>query len=93
MITKVVIVILAIGLGFSLIESAEGFIEEQKSFEFTVDAVEVESEESLVLGLPEWVLYVGLAAIAVIVAAVVVFLKKPKHNLEDEEEEIFEEDI
>ncbi len=73
--------------------TAEGYIEEEKSFQFTVDATQIEEESTMVLGLPEWVLYVGLAAIAVIITAVIVFLKKPKHNLEDEEEEIFEEDI
>jgi hypothetical protein len=80
-------------LSFQVFATAEGYVEEQKSFEFTVDAVQIQSEEALVLGLPEWVLYVGLAAIVVIVAAIGVFLKKPKQSLEDEEEEIFEEDI
>ncbi|MFB5598494.1 MAG: hypothetical protein ACE5RJ_05730, partial [Nitrosopumilaceae archaeon] len=80
-------------LSFQVFATAEGYVEEQRNFEFTVDAIQIEPEKTMVLGLPEWVLYVGLAAIVVIVAAIVVFLKKPKHNLEDEEEEIFEEDI
>jgi len=67
--------------------------EEQTSFEFTVDATQIELEENLVLGLPEWALYVGLGAIAVIIAAIALFLKKPKQNLEDEEDEIYEDDI
>jgi len=81
-------------LSFQVFASAEGYVEEERNFEFTVDAAQIESEKALVLGLPEWVLYVGLAAIAVIVVTIMLFLKKPKQSLEDdEEEEIFEEDI
>ena len=80
-------------VSFQVFATAEGYVEEQRNFEFTVDAAQIQPEETLVLGLPEWVLYVGLAAIGVIVAAIVVFLKKPKQSLEDEEDEIFEEDI
>jgi len=81
-------------VSFQVFASAEGYVEEQRNFEFTVDTTQIELVETLVLGLPEWVLYVGLAAIVVIVAAIVLFLKKPKQSLEDEEEdEIYEEDI
>jgi len=81
-------------VSFQVFASAEGYVEEQRNFEFTVDTTQIELKETLVLGLPEWVLYVGLAAIAVIVATIMLFLKKPKQSLEDEEEdEIYEEDI
>ncbi|KAF6242705.1 hypothetical protein C6988_05810 [Nitrosopumilus sp. b1] len=75
-----------------IIATAEGYLEESETFEFEVDVPEVLVEEEMtVLGLPEWVIYVGIAGILVIVGIIVMFLKKPKQVLEDEDE-IYEED-
>ena len=75
-----------------IIATAEGYLEESETFEFEVDVPEViEEQEMTVLGLPEWVIYVGIAGILVIVGIIVMFLKKPKQILEDEDE-IYEED-
>ena len=46
----------------------------------------------LELGLPDWVLYVGVAAMIGIGAVLLVFLKKPKAGNEAEEEEYEYED-
>ena len=81
-------------ISLQIIANAEGYIGEERTFDFTVEHSEMNTKsESLVLGLPDWVLYVGVAAIGVIIAAVVVFMKKPKVVLEDEDEIFEEEDI
>ena len=79
---------------FQVFASSEGSVEEEKTFQYSVDIGEVVVEEALVLGLPDWVLYVGLAAMGIIVGVVILFLKKPKQVIDNEEEDIFlEEDI
>ena len=79
-------------VSFEVYASSEGFVEDQKSFSFDVDSNQVIQEDMNVLGLPEWVVYVGIAAIIVIAGVLTLFFKKPKQNLEEEEEEIYEEE-
>ena len=74
----------------SIFASADGYVDAQQTFDYQVN----NSPISIIdLGLPEWVMYVGLAAIVGIIAVVMVFLKKPKEVLEEEEEYEYEEDI
>ena len=77
-------------VSFEVYASSEGFVEDQQSFSFDVDSSQVIQEEMNVLGLPEWVVYVGIAAIIVIAGVLTLFFKKPKQNLE--EEEIYEDE-
>jgi hypothetical protein len=79
------------GKSFSIevLASASGYSDGKQSFDYTVNGA---SADSLQLGLPDWVIYVGIAAMIGIAAVVVVFLKKPKVSYEDEDEEYEYED-
>jgi len=79
-------------VSFEVFATSEGFIEDQKLFSFDVDSSQVIQDDMNVLGLPEWVVYVGIAAMIVIGGVLALFFKKPKQNLEDDEEEIYEEE-
>ena len=79
-------------VSFEVYATSDGFIEDQKSFSFDVDSSQVIQEDMNVLGLPEWVVYVGIAAMIVIGVVLTLFFKKPKRNLEDDEDEIYEEE-
>jgi len=78
-------------LSIQIIATAEGYEEAQQTFEYDVnDSI----GPSIVLGLPDWVIYVGAAAVIGIVAVIVVFLKKPKPISDDDEDEYeYEEEI
>ena len=80
-------------ISFQVYATSEGFVEDQQSFSFEVDSTKVIQENMNVLGLPEWVVYVGIAAIIVIAGVLILFFKKPKQNLEEEEEIYEDEDI
>jgi hypothetical protein len=79
------------GKSFSIevLASASGYTDGKQNFDYTVNGA---SDNSLQLGLPDWVIYVGIAAMIGIAAVVVVFLKKPKASYEDEDEEYEYED-
>ncbi|MGQ0791397.1 MAG: hypothetical protein ACT4NJ_04125 [Nitrosopumilaceae archaeon] len=78
-------------VSIEILASASGYSDGKESFDYTVSS---SSSNSLALGLPEWVVYVGVAAMVGIAAVVVVFLKKPKsENSEDEEEYEYEDEI
>ncbi|MEX2060008.1 MAG: hypothetical protein WD966_02960 [Nitrosopumilaceae archaeon] len=78
-------------VSIEILASASGYSDGKESFDYTVAG---SSGNSLALGLPEWVVYVGVAAMIGIVAVIVVFLKKPKsENPEDEEEYEYEDKI
>ena len=49
---------------------------------------------SLSLGVPDWLVYIGIAIVVVIVAVMFLFMKKPKKAEDEEDElaELFEED-
>jgi len=74
-----------------ILASASGYSDAKQSFDYTVEGSSIGSFE---LGLPDWVLYVGVAAMIGIAAVLLVFLKKPKESNEaiDDEYE-YEEDI
>jgi len=72
-----------------ILASASGYSDGKQSFDYTVDG---SSQSVLELGLPDWVLYVGVAAMVGIGAVLLVFLKKPKAGSEEEEDEYEYED-
>lgn len=74
-------------VSFQILASASGYSDGKQSFDYQVAGG---SGPGLVLGLPDWVLYVGLAAVVGIAAVLVVFLKKPKPEMEDDEEDYYE---
>ncbi len=76
-------------ISIQILASAAGYSDGKGSFDYTVDG---SSANSLALGLPDWVVYVGVAAMVGIGAVLVVFLKKPKPSNEDEEDEYEYED-
>ncbi|MFI5416802.1 MAG: hypothetical protein ACHQW9_01980 [Nitrososphaerales archaeon] len=66
-----------------ILATAAGYTEEQKTFEFDVQPnTEVKQTE-----LPEWLIYAGIGVVATVVVGLVIFLRKPKLQLEDEEYE------
>ncbi len=80
-------------ISLDVFASAEGYVDEQKTFQISVNT-DADSLDSLVLGFPEWIVYLAVAAILVIGAIMFIFLKKPKQVEDDEYEEIYEnEDI
>lgn len=79
-------------VSIQILASASGYSDGKQSFDYTVEGGSAVS--ALQLGLPEWVIYVGIAAMIGIGAVIVVFLKKPKASSEDEEDEYeYEEEI
>lgn len=78
-------------ISLEILASASGYSDGKQSFDYTVSGT---SNNSLALGLPEWVVYVGVAAMVGIAAVIVVFLKKPKsENMDDEEDYEYEDEI
>ena len=78
-------------ISIEILASAAGYSEGKQSFDYTVDG---SSASALALGLPDWVVYVGVAAMIGIGAVLVVFLKKPKPTNDEEEDEYeYEDDI
>jgi hypothetical protein len=61
---------------------AQGFDEEEKTFDFTVQSSTVEEKNEI----PQWIIYTGVGAVAAIVAGMIFILRKPKLQIEDEEE-------
>jgi len=77
-------------ISIEILASASGYSDGKQSFDYTVSG----SSNSLALGLPEWVVYVGVAAMVGIAAVIVVFLKKPKsESMDDEEDYEYEDEI
>ncbi len=78
-------------VSIEILASAFGYSDTSQSFDYTVEGSSIGSFE---LGLPDWVLYVGIAAMIGIGAVLLVFLKKPKKSSETEEDEYeYEEEI
>ena len=73
-----------------ILASASGYSDGKESFDYTVNG---SSANSLQLGLPDWVIYVGIAAVIGIVAVLLVFLKKPKIQTEEDEDYEYEDEI
>jgi hypothetical protein len=79
-------------ISIEILASASGYTDDKQNFDYNVEGGS--SLGSLELGLPDWVLYVGVAAMVGIGAVLVVFLKKPKTTSQDEDEEYeYEEEI
>jgi len=76
-------------VSIDILASASGYSDGKESFDYTVAG---SSANSVALGLPEWVVYVGVAAMIGIAAVVVVFLKKPKSETSENEEDYEYED-
>lgn len=72
-----------------IMATAEGYQAAEETFDYQVEGG---AGNSLALGLPDWVIYVGVAAMLGIAAVVVVFLKKPKQVSDEEDEEYEYED-
>jgi len=78
-------------VSIEILASASGYSDAKESFDYTVAGA---SGNSVALGLPEWVVYVGIAAMIGIAAVIVVFLKKPKsESSENEEDYEYEDEI
>jgi hypothetical protein len=73
-------------MSLQILATAEGYSDEQQSFEFAVSGG-VEENKTI---LPEWMIYGGIAGVAGIVGGVIYFLKKPKKPLDEDEEELYE---
>jgi hypothetical protein len=61
---------------------AEGYSEEQKTFDFEVKAVNEEKTTEI----PQWIIYAGIGVVATIAAGMIFVLRKPKKPIEDEED-------
>ena len=66
--------------------TAEGYVEDKKMFEYSV-ATDGSAGNGLSLGVPDWIVYIGIAVVVVIAAVMFLFMKKPK-NASDEEDEL-----
>ena len=78
-------------ISLQIFATAEGYVDDQKTFQYTVNTDG--SGSAFELGVPDWIVYIGIAIIVVIVAVMFVFLKKPKRADDEEDElEIFEDD-
>jgi len=78
-------------MSLQIFATAEGYVEKQKTFQYTIDSDG--SGSSFALGVPDWAVYIGIAIIVVITAVMFVFLKKPKRvNEEEDELELYEDD-
>ena len=80
-------------ISLQIFATAEGYVDEQRTFEFSVVTNNPSNFQPLELGFPDWIVYIGIAAILVIVTVIFIFLKKPKQLPEDEYEVYEDEDI
>lgn len=78
-------------ISLDVFASAEGYVDGQKTFQISVNT-DADGSEPLVLGFPEWIVYLAVAAILVIGIIMFIFLKKPKQLEDDEYEEIYEDE-
>jgi hypothetical protein len=77
-------------VSIEILASASGYSDGKESFDYTVVG---SSGNSLALGLPEWVVYVGVAAVIGIGVVLLVFLRKPKPEIDEEEDYEYEDEI
>lgn len=61
---------------------AEGYDEEQKTFDFAVKSTEEEKKTEI----PQWIIYAGIGVVATIACGMIFVLRKPKKIPEDEED-------
>jgi len=79
-------------ISLQIFATAEGYVDEQRTFEFSVVTNDPSSLPTLELGFPDWIVYIGIAAILVIGTVIFIFLKKPKQLTEDEYEEVYDDE-
>ena len=77
-------------ISFDIIATAEGYAESTDTFTVNVDAPE-RTIDVIDLELPEWIIYIVIGGILMVIVVVFMFLKKSKTNLEEEWED--EEEI
>jgi len=78
-------------MSLQIFATAEGYIDDQRTFQYAINSDG--SSSALSLGVPDWIVYIGIAIIVVIVAVMFLFLKKPKRAEDEEDElELFEDD-
>src|SRR3989337_818668 len=77
-------------VSIEILASASGYSDGKESFDYIVSG---SSSNSLALGLPEWVVYVGVAAVIGIGVVLLVFLRKPKPEIDEEEDYEYEDEI
>jgi len=78
-------------ISLQIFATAEGYVEDQRTFQYSINSDG--SANALSLGVPDWIVYIGIAIIVVIVAVMFLFLKKPKRAEDEEDElELFEDD-
>jgi len=73
-------------ISFDIIATAEGYSEGRDTFTVNVDSSE-RTFNAIDLELPEWIIYIVIAGILMVVVVVFMFLKKSKVDLEDWEDE------
>ncbi len=79
-------------MSLQIFATAEGYVEDQRTFQYSV-ATDGSAGSGLSLGVPDWIVYIGIAIVVVIIAVMFVFLKKPKRADDEEDElELFEDD-
>lgn len=74
--------------------NAEGYVENQKTLQFSV-ATDDSVNNGLSLGVPDWIVYIGISVVIVITAVMFLFFKKPKQASDEEDElelELFEDE-
>jgi len=77
-------------ISFDIIATAEGYAEGKDTFTVNVDTSQ-KMFNAIDLELPEWIIYIVIGGILMVVVIVFMFLKKSKTDLEEDWEE--EEDI
>ena len=77
---------------FQIFATAEGYLEQEKTFEYTVAIDGTGGGLGLNLGIPDWVIYAAVAGILGVGAVLFLFLRKLKQTVEEEEEELYEDD-
>ena len=77
---------------FEIFATAEGYVADKKTFTYTV-AIDGSGNGGFALGVPDWLIYLGVGIFVIIIVVMVIFLKKPKRAVEEEDElELFEDD-
>ena len=79
-------------ISLQIFATAEGYVDEQRTFEFSVVTNDPSNFQPLELGFPDWIVYIGIAAILVIGTVIFIFLRKPKQLPEDEYEEVYDDE-
>jgi len=72
---------------FTIFASAEGYVDGEETFVLDVNSIDSTPIGTLELELPEYTLYLVIAAIGVIISMLVVFLRKKNTTIEEEYEE------